>query len=241
MKCIVCHRDTNSNTHMTIELDNKTYDVHLCEEHADNTTMAQIRSTLQEIIGKIRNMIEIAHDIGINVEELIPATASASKPAQKTVSEPAMTEAITEPAITEPAITEPAMTEPVMTEPAMTRPKRPARTVGEDDAPPSLAEVNEIMKVEEVKTGKGTVAIQKHSEGGAGVTDIVIVQTTDAMIQNRLKELKEQGEQNIKQDSYQGACTACSGSGIHPITKEICPKCGGSGILARGQYGMLSQ
>jgi len=209
MKCIICYKDTNSNTQMSVAVDGAQYSVPLCDEHAESTTIGQIRAKVTDVLSKLRDTIAMAEAIGIDIRPMLQSasTPPTAAPAQSTTPTPT-------PVITKPVVVQKPHSGPV-------------KVVKPGDKMPKLEEVNAVMEVKEVRGMAGMpLQIQTHSEGACGTTDINVVRVGDDVIQRRLKSLND--PQNAE---YTADCLACHGTGTHPITKTTCPKCHGSGSI----------
>lgn len=218
MKCIVCLTDNNLNTHMKVEIDNEVYEVHLCDEHAETTTMSHVTKKVTEIKDKLRNAIQLAIDLGISIPEISIKSADKMPDLNILPADSQIDNSKEQPP-----------TKPVTTErPDKNKIKRSA-------VPVKLSDNEEIncdteIEMQQIEVRGGKIDVPKRTKGEAGSTDIKILNTDDSIIQKRFKELKEMGESGQLQAGYSSDCLACRGTGIHPILKNDCPKCKGTGM-----------
>jgi len=217
MKCIVCLIDKNLNTHMKVEIDNENYEVHLCDEHAETTTMAQVTKKVKEIKDKLKNAVQLAIDLGISIPEIN------IKPNNDAIGVMPDLDIV-------PDQSTPEASEPTPQKVDKNKIKRQAVPVKLSDEEEINCDTEIEMQRVEVKGGK--VDIPKHTSGDAGSTDIRIIESKDDIIQQRFKSLKEIGDSGAQVPTgYLNDCRACNGTGVHPILKKECPKCGGRGVI----------
>lgn len=208
---------------MHVEIDNEDFEVYLCDEHAESSTMVQVKKKVKEIKDKLRNAIELAIDLGITIPEI--KLDSGEMPNFDIVS-PSKPEPEPEPKISKSTEPEQKLS------PEETQSQK---VIKRDAVPVKLSEketINSdtIIEMQEIEVKNGKVSIPKHSEGEAGSTDIRIMNTNDKIIQDRAKLIKNQADQG-RDVGYSKDCIMCKGTGTHPITKEECPKCKGSGMM----------
>lgn len=223
---------------MTVDVDGNKYDVYLCDEHSETATMGAVRKKLTDTITKIKEIISIAGDLGININELIDPslanTESLTPEPESTSSQvlQPLTEGIPSNTIQNtdvgPRPAPPQGSQPKQPTKKVVQPSHDKRIVKDGDEMPKLEEVNEVIEMQEYNIRGMPTQIPKHEKGACGTTHISIVNTSDQTIQRRLKNL------DITQDhdgNYIPECRACSGSGVHPITNQTCPKCKGMGVM----------
>lgn len=211
MKCIVCLTDENLNTHMKVEIDGDPYEVHLCDEHADTTTMGHVNKKVKEIKDKLQNAVQLAIDLGISIPEINAGTVG--KMPDLNIVQP-----------------EPSQPEPTIAKSENNKIQRQAESVKLSDTEEIACDTDITMQQVEVKGGK--IDIPKHTEGDAGTSDIKICNVTDNIIQKKFKELKHAGDTGQTPASYVSDCNMCQGTGTHPVLKGDCPKCNGTGVRA---------
>lgn len=215
---------------MQVDVDDESYEVYLCDEHAETATMGTVKTKVKEIRDKLKYAVQLAKDLGINIPELYvkPQNTGANTdqfdimPGHKSNTRNAEASETEVPEATKDTPIKPA---PVDKSKVIERDSRPVKISGDK-------EINRDTHIEmqKVSARGGTIDIPRHSEGDAGVTDISILETKDDIIQNRTKMLKQAGEQGNLNRGYSSMCLACNGSGTHPVTKDTCPKCNGSGM-----------
>jgi hypothetical protein len=223
-KCIVCLTDNNLNTHMNINLESESYEVYLCDEHAENTTMGAVNNKVKEIRDKLRNALQLAKDLGITIPEM----EGMKDPNSETPITPIIPTIV--PIDNIPVPNDVPVPSPV--------PALQTNVIKRNPKPIQLSEdisINQDTSIEmqTINAKGGTVDIPKHTSGDAGETDIHIVNTTDSMLQERAKMMSAAAEQGLQQNSYSSACLACKGTGNHPVLKSPCPKCKGTGMILR--------
>jgi len=209
MKCIVCLTDDNLNTHMKVEIDGETYEVHLCDEHAETTTMSQVNKKVKEIKDKLKNAVQLAIDLGISIPEINVA----------------------------PVGTMPDLNIVAPAAPAAPAAQLIENKIKREEIPVKLSDNETIgcdteIEMQEVELKGGKVNIPKSTKGEAGTSSINIVNIRDETIQKRFKDMKESGDRGHPAAGYSSDCLACNGSGFHSVLQKECPKCGGSGVRA---------
>lgn len=218
MKCIICLTDEKLNTHMKVEVDNETYQVHLCDEHAETTTMGQVVKKVKEIKDRLKNAVQLAIDLGISIPEInakpVPPPVSTIVPASAMPDLNIVTDSPETP-----------------TPDRVVVPNKITRNA----APIKLSDQEEIncdteIELQEVEVRGGKIKIPKRTEGEAGVSDIKIINVDDKTIQDQFKRIKSQADSGSLGNGYAQNCRACNGTGTHPILKTTCPKCGGMGL-----------
>jgi len=225
MKCIVCLTDNNLNTHMKVEIDGETYEVHLCDEHAETTTMAQVNKKVKEIKDKLKHAVQLAIDLGISIPE-INTSPIGTMPDLDIVPQPT-------PAAAVPVVV-PTATQTLAPEPAA---QLIENKIKREEVSVKLSDNEEIgcdteIEMQEVELRGGKVNIPKSTKGEAGTSSINIINTRDDTIQKRFKNMKESSDMGQPTAGYSQDCLACQGTGIHPVLKKECPKCGGAGVRA---------
>lgn len=239
-KCLMCRSSNNLNTRMTITIDEVSYNICLCDEHAENTTMASLRTQLAKIKKNLEDAMAAAEDAGI------PIGTHSSQPPQHHDQDNT--------ASPEP---QPTQTEHVAPEHSYRIPDSPPNSViSQEHVPPvppapptntpdpsgqsSLvsediaedAEDAENNKVVQMQTFTGRdgkpVNVPRHIEGDFGTTDIYITNVTDDVIQRRFKNLDECAP---GQEGYSRKCPLCRGEGVSRVNNDICPKCKGTGLI----------
>jgi len=199
---------------MKVDVDDETYEVHLCDDHADNTTLGKVTKKVREIKTRLQEAIQLAMDLGIKIS--IPKTdkmpsfdivGGQTQPQENQTTAAATTTAAGKSNVIE----------------------RPAKSI-------KLSEGVEVprdnkIEMQEIEAKGGKISIPKKTEGAVGTTEIRIVNTRDDQLQKRFKSLKQAGEGGRQPPAgYLQDCMACQGSGINPVTKNDCIKCNGSGV-----------
>lgn len=222
MKCIVCLTDNNLNTHMKVEVDNEMYEVHLCDEHAETTTMGQVTKKVKEIKDKLKNAVQLAIDLGISIPEITVPKQIGVMPDLDIVSNSDVQVQI------QPEIQIPTPTPVSTNENKIIRKATPIKLSSEEEI---LCDTE--IEMQEINVRGGKIEIPKKTRGDAGETQIKIINTSDDRIQQRFKELKNAGDQGQSPGGYNiSDCTMCNGTGTHPVLKKDCPKCAGTGMRA---------
>ena len=194
---------------MKVEVDGEMYQVHLCDEHAEATTMSQITKKVKEIKDKLRNAVQLAIDLGISIPEINTKPMTVGVMPDLNIIPDTMSNVTPAPSLVE----------------------TPNKIVRKP-VPIKLSDQEEIncdteIELQEVEVKGGKIKIPKRTEGEAGVSDIKIINVNNDVIQDRFKKLN--GDPGA---SYSQNCRACNGTGTHPILKKSCPKCGGSGLIS---------
>ena len=222
-KCIICLTNNNLNTHMDINLENESYKIYLCDEHAESITIGAVNNKVKEIRDKLRNALQLAKDLGITIPEIENmSTVQSASPT------PAPTQPAPAPAQPAPAQPAPAPAQPAPAPVSENIIKRNPKTIQLSESESIDQDVSIEMQTFSAKGGQ--VVIPKHTFGQSGETDIHIINTTDSMLQERTKMVNMATEQGMQQNSYSNTCLACKGTGNHPVLKNICPKCKGTGL-----------
>jgi len=222
MKCIICLTDTNLNTHMKVEIDGETYEVHLCDEHAEETSMAKVNKKVKEIKDKLKNAVQLAIDLGISIPEINIGVSKDVMPDLDILPTATATPA--------PAVIISAAEEPADIDVAADKSKIKREAVAVKLSDKEEIKCDTDITMQDVEIRGSTVQLPKHTKGESGTSDITILNTNDTTIQNQFKNLKHQGDTGQVSGSYAADCLACHGTGIHPILKKECPKCKGTGM-----------
>jgi len=233
MKCIQCHNDQNLNTHMKVEVDGVEYEIHLCDEHAETTTMGAIRTKVADIIAKLTKSIMLATDLGINIMDVLPAKVAAQIMPPKQIQAPSpviqVVEEMPEELLEQQSASEPQTPDAKPKAISRTKPSEEAPPITDGQTIPDDIQINTNVE-QQMITGRGgqPTPIPRKINGKFGSTDIRIAKVTDADIQKRFKNLNDQQDH---EGAFGTPCVACGGIGIHPMTSDTCPKCKGSGML----------
>ena len=200
---------------MKVDIDGEIYEVHLCDEHADNTTMGKVTKKVREIKEKLQNAVSLAIDLGIKIK--INSCGDKMPDLNIIPSDKPNT-----PTDTTPENDKPVQENSKMIIRAPTKIKLSEGVeVPRDDK----------LEMQEIEAKGGKISIPKRTEGAAGTTEIRIVNTRDDQLQKRFKNLKQAGEGGrTPPTGYLQDCLACHGTGTNPVLKNDCQKCGGTGV-----------
>jgi len=217
MKCIVCLSDKDLNTHMKVEIDNENYEVHLCDEHAENTTMSQVNKKVKEIKDKLKNAVKLAIDLGISIPE-INVNTSKDKMPDMNILPPSHNKEAVATQMQEQVIDKEELKNKIKREPAPVK-------ISDNE----VINCDTDIEMQEVEVKGHKIKIPKHTEGEAGVSEVKILNTDDNLVQKRFREIKNRADvgQSL---GYISDCLACGGSGTHPVLNKECPKCNGTGL-----------
>jgi len=223
--CLECGTTENLDTSMTIRLHGKEYKVWFCDQHDDVSAKAA-KEKLINTLNIIDEISEEAEKYGMIVvskeeyEQLTSDSKSAVDARQDKISSNIESKELT----------------------IETRKQRAPSATG-DVAGTSLEEHDSYVvgrasdaKVEnnsvKLKNGREVVVPSK-IKGSDGNSEIRIIEgVDDSILQNTTNRLSQKSNQpGFKGAKYGSDCTSCRGAGIHPITKQECPKCGGTGVL----------
>jgi hypothetical protein len=222
-KCIVCLTDKDLNTHMKVEVDGEIFEVYLCDEHAESTTMGQVTKKVREIKSKLENAVQLAIDLGITIPEInISGNKDDIMPDMDILPTQQAPTAVESAQPVQQAVPQPVV-QPV--EQATEVPPRQIK-LSETEA----IESDTLVEMQTIEAKGGQIAIPQKTKGVAGETDIQIINVTDSVIQDRAKMMKAKGDVGQLNPGYVSECLACHGKGVHPILKKACPKCNGSGM-----------
>ncbi len=207
---------------MTCTLENESYEVYLCDEHAETATMGAVNNKVKEIRDKLRNALQLAKDLGITIPEMSEMGELTPAP---TASTPAPVVS-TPPAVVSTPVAPTAQILPEATDQNII--KREAKPIQVSEGESINQDTN--IELQTINAKGGQVVLPKHTSGDSGETDIHIIETTDSMLQERTKMGAAAAEQGMQQGSYSSPCLACKGTGTNPVLKSTCPKCKGSGV-----------
>lgn len=68
-KCICCESTNNLKTSMVVTIDDKQYDVVLCDEHAEDTTLKTVKELVKKKINDYENLLKQMKEFGIDIAE----------------------------------------------------------------------------------------------------------------------------------------------------------------------------
>lgn len=227
MKCIMCpttsDADTSLNTKIQVTIDNKSYNVHLCPEHAENTTMSTVKSSIKKLLDEATRVVGLCKELGIDIGSIVGVR-------EKSVAEELRESRAAQPAPVSPPAPAPVAPAPVAQQPAKKVRRSallPDSLLNEGDKPTDDIYTNVETECVEGRGGQ-PIEIPKRIEGAAGTTDIHIVRIDDSVIQKKAKMLEAEDKSG---GGYSRPCAMCAGKGTNSITKSACPRCKGSGIM----------
>lgn len=254
--CIFCETTDNLNTQMTISLDDGIkVSVDICDEHAEEATVKTARECYLKRKRQIDEVMEQARKLGLQVVEgnqgiLIPQKVEKAPPPRS--AQPAPAQVIEAEIVEEDG-------EMIDTARVDAQLQKGMRSVGGTVAGTSVAshqsidtsEAREQLPADALKgkvkmdvlPGRGgqPIAIPTKRVDGTGRTDINIVESNDAQLQRRFKQIAEMSKSPLgweqMHDHRHGynvtECPICHGATkVKNRGQEItCPKCKGKGQI----------
>lgn len=246
---------------MEVTLLGQSHKIHLCTEHAEDTTPGKAKEQLKKKLEELDNIMDTAAAFGMKVipveeyEDLKAKKAAAKKPGIVVPSKKARDAMLQQP--------EERGSEEVQAEAKLK--KRSAHEIKAakeepgvvDFVPKSNAEkykidpkggqrlrgvmsphrvkrerdLVETYTIKKTRSGR-PISIPSKMESRDGVTRVAIsTSIDDRYIQERLKNNKDNPV--LDEYDYLAECSLCHGSGISRVNDDTCPKCGGTGYVNR--------
>lgn len=245
-KCIICGSHDNLDTSINVKYHGEEYHVYLCTEHEDTTPKAA-KTAIGNMLDEIDELSEHAEKYNmvlVTKEEYKSLKDGSSGGPLKTTGKQLLVDQPPQQNISSNAKKIYEKKSDKYGHEGVVKVKQHAPTAaGKIDGTGDTLESNESyevikekqskVEVEDVAIKGGTVKIPKKIKDGTGTTEIRINQgVDDRVIQSvarRNSSMSKSGSFNGIQ--YERECTACKGTGIHPMTKGECPKCNGIGLL----------
>jgi hypothetical protein len=261
-RCIRCGTTNNLNTTMVVTIDDKKYDIILCDAHED-TTPKQAKELVKGKIDAFNIMMEQMKEFGITVTDTASGIAVAQKPQPIDIPEDLETQQeseelveadqkpkariIKKTSIKIKGITGVAKDSSggVNVEghssidvdnaaQALLHDAKRRGVISED----TMLPVREDIEFTDAVGKEGVpMRVPKKIKYSDGETKIAIINTGgDQTIQHRLKTLsKQQNSYSYGKDGYDvKPCNACDGTGFSKVKDDACQKCGGVGFLNKG-------
>ena len=224
--------DNDSNTQMSITVDNINHNIGLCDAHADECSMKHIREKVSEIIQNVNSAVAEAQAVGIIMSQADAPLSAQSAPQLNSESTPT-SETPSTPAPAQSAVVNsdevdlketPTQREaPIKSLPAKKKKSDPVTIAGQTLAEDANVEVQQFIG----RDGK-PVELPLKVEGELGTTDIRLVKVDDNVIQQRFKNL-DSNAPDKNQGYNDRPCMLCKGTGF-TMDKNLCKKCNGSGM-----------
>jgi hypothetical protein len=251
-KCVICDKSTDLNTKLTIALENgDKVAVQICDEHAEDTTVKIARKAYLEKQDKIKELIEHAKSLGleisINPSGLSIATEKPGKSPepQKVMPHNSVSEGQIKPENGKNVIPTSIIDSKrfnVQINNNQGHPSLPAYSTSslEDKLPEGALEGFAEVAIVEGRGGQPLAIPQKRTDR-TGTTHITIKNNqSDRTLQDRFKNMAS-ASMHDKIDFARGGyndttrkCPICSGLGLIRMKNEEkpCPKCNGSGTIS---------
>lgn len=257
-QCIYCGTSKNLNTQLTITLDDGLkHTVDICDEHAEEASIKSAKAAFLDKQKKIQEVIEQAKALGLNISES-GGVMIAEKPPEPAPQEIQTPEPQPQPKPQPQPIIPEEDGDWVSTD--VVDRSRPMSSVGgnttlgnvQSYASHDTASVKGELPADALK-GKVKMAVVEGREGqplavpqqrvdGTGTTRISIQKTEDdRKLQQRFKKMAADSMHDQTPDfarsgyaNTTATCPICHGDGDVRMGRntQVCPKCGGSGIIS---------
>jgi hypothetical protein len=250
-KCVICDKATDLNTKMTITLENgDKVIVQICDEHAEDTTVKVARKAYLEKQDKIKELIEHAKSLGLEIS-INPSGLSIATEKQEKVAEPQKTPKampVEEQKLDNaknriPTSVLDSKRFDIQINNNQGHPSMPAYNTSslEDKLPEGALEGFAEVAIVEGRSGQPLVIPQKRTDR-TGTTHITIKNSeSDRTLQDRFKSMANASMADKMPDFARGGysdttrkCPVCRGTCIIKMKNEEkpCPKCNGSGMIS---------
>ena len=248
-KCIICDKSDDLNTSMDLSIDDKKHTIHLCDEHADDTTPKQAREALKKRVSQLEDIIKQAEALGLTIvhpsesKKVIvvdnPEAEAAAPAVAKTLQKLPEFKGASGSASGEGGSVGVASHSAIPIDSVMNNTISEMKESGKlaSDVRPETYE-RELQQLT-TKSGRQVILPSK-IVGNTGTTVVKVVDSGgDRALQDRFKSEAqnsvgmEQGTLSA-QPSYENdtvMCTFCGGTGVSRMGNVACPKCNGAGLL----------
>ncbi len=220
MKCIFC-QSSDEVTSMNIKYEDALVEVHICEKHAEESTVKDIREAYASAQDRIKELIEELESHGY---EVFKKGAPRKGGGQVQVAQPAQPDPQADAALSKWGGGQNQQQRPVA--PQVHTEDTEAAAVAGIEAPHALPQLQREVTRPDGEQGQG-IQIQDPT----GTTNIKIVQgVTNKQLEDRVKVHAHDPAKLLHKSNSD--CVACKGSGI-AFNGATCPRCKGSGIIMR--------
>ena len=250
-RCLICNTDQNLNTTMKVKVDNKEYEVAICDEHSEDITVGKARELVSGKLTKIKEFMEQAAELGLTISESKGGILTTqSKPVEiEDDLEEVVEDKPAKPMAKPVPATTPKIAIPKMRIPKVSHPEARAHdSLDVDKAVLSEIEaerkkgrnmvIPEAVEIEPQEgqdaSGAPMMVPKRIVDKDGSTTTIVINKTSDAEIQRRAKEqetlAKQGGPTHLFINGFNlHECSLCRSTGLIQNGTKSCPRCKGSG------------